>query len=265
MPSDNYNRFEITISSPDALADLRLHTDHTPPGDGVDYSNIGQLMALAVDSSRLDIQPYTSGEYADYTHRDCADASIQPIYGPVTPRDILPYSETAGGQQSRDSPSSTGSDSWLTPLHVAVKAGHNSVVCVMLKHIGDCNERDSEGRTPLAHAIMGKHQDITRSLLRHGAQIRDVDGQQTSALHLAAELRRESILEILLNYCGDADMLVDIYNNSGQTPLHVAIEAGFEEGVRLLLQRGANLPYMARNSVTTSTEIRTAGRDPENS
>lgn len=70
---------------------------------------------------------------------------------------------------------------------------------------------------------------------------------------MAVLQRRDSILRILLEH---KELDVDAYDESGWTPLHVATESGFEAGVILLLQYGANLNFKARRCEHTGKVIR---------
>ena len=147
------------------------------------------------------------------------------------------------------SPSGKIAVGWLSPLHIAAQKGHNRIARILLQHIIDCNEKDSDGLTPIMHAIIGGHEDVVRSLLSYGARLGDVDGlQRPSALHYAVLHRRETLLRVLLNHCVDERALIDSYDDFGRTPLHIAIDTDFETGVLLLLQFGANPQYKACKS-----------------
>lgn len=58
-----------------------------------------------------------------------------------------------------------------------------------------------------------------------------------SALHLAAYLGKASVIRLLLSTCPEA---VDLTNNDGETPLHIAASEGRFEAVVELLRAGAN-------------------------
>jgi hypothetical protein len=52
------------------------------------------------------------------------------------------------GTSMEDLPSlqeSAPGSKWQSPLHMAARKGHNRIVCVLLQHNIDCNEKDSEG------------------------------------------------------------------------------------------------------------------------
>jgi ankyrin repeat protein len=47
---------------------------------------------------------------------------------------------------------------WQRPLHIAAEKGYGDIVELLLEHNTDCNEKDSDSATPLAHAIRGGHE-----------------------------------------------------------------------------------------------------------
>ncbi|ROW04579.1 hypothetical protein VMCG_05053 [Cytospora schulzeri] len=143
-----------------------------------------------------------------------------------------------------------GTKGWLTPLHVAAQKGRDKIVRTLLQHNADCNAKDSDGLTPLAHATIGGHTEVVALLLEHGAQISEVDNQCRTALHWAVMRQREGVLEVLLENCGREHPAIDEYDRTGRAPVHIAIETNFEEGLRLLLQFGANVHLKVRKDTS---------------
>ncbi|CAG9990180.1 unnamed protein product, partial [Clonostachys byssicola] len=141
------------------------------------------------------------------------------------------------------------SSGWMSTLHMAAQKGHEGIMCVLLEHSTNINERDSDGRTALMHAVIHGHANIIMLLLERGARPGDLDNRRQSALYWAVVQRNAAILKILLEHCvQEKDMVeqIDSYDASFRTPLHTAVDLGFEEGVRLLLSFGANLHCRAR-------------------
>ncbi|KAJ5131903.1 ankyrin [Penicillium atrosanguineum] len=166
-------------------------------------------------------------------------------------------------------------ESFLSPdqkyigvLHIAAQKGHDRIVRILLRHNQprlDCNAPDSEGRTPLMHAVVAGHEAVVRALLAAGARCDPVDHLQRSVLHLAVLYRREPVLRMLLwEVCGEIELVVEdkegdgrrvgtrgmellgAYDVEGNTPLHLAVVEGFEAGVVMLLRSGSDLEAQAR-------------------
>lgn len=157
---------------------------------------------------------------------------------------------------------------YIGVLHIAAQKGHDRIVRILLRHNQprlDCNAPDSEGRTPLMHAVVAGHEAVVRALLAAGARCDPVDHLQRSVLHLAVLYRREPVLRMLLwEVCGEIELMVEdkegdgrrvetrgmellgAYDVEGNTPLHLAVVEGFEAGVVMLLRSGSDLEAQAR-------------------
>ncbi|KAL2130931.1 hypothetical protein VTI74DRAFT_5756 [Chaetomium olivicolor] len=137
-------------------------------------------------------------------------------------------------------------DGWVGTLHIAAQRGNHAMVRMLLQ-LGDvdCNERDSDGRTPLMCAVIEGHEDIAKLLLASGARPGEVDRDRRSALHYAVLYRREGALRMLLER-REPGLGVDDYDIAGWTPIHMAIDRNFTAGLQLLLQNGANSQSKAR-------------------
>ncbi|TGO12755.1 hypothetical protein BPAE_0808g00010 [Botrytis paeoniae] len=172
----------------------------------------------------------------------------------ITPSAIPLYD--GRDSKSLDSTSSnircTKDDAWLSTLHIAAQNGHDRIVRRLIQsNNANCDEKDSESRTPLMAAVIEGHEDVVSTLLSCGANINEVDGEGRSALHLAVLHRRERVIRVLLESCSDQSgrkLDINAYDGSGMTPLHVAVDRDFESGVDMLLQNGANLNFKARKA-----------------
>ncbi|RWA06957.1 hypothetical protein EKO27_g8149 [Xylaria grammica] len=159
----------------------------------------------------------------------------------ASPVRITNLADSTGPERGRAVETNKVRRNWVGPFHMAARKGQDNIVRTLLQHNADCNLRDGEGLTPLLHATIAGHGEIVRLLLSHGARIDLVDGQSRSALHWAAAERQEAVLRVLLENGGDRSLIIDKHDDSGMTPLHSAVDAGFEAGVELLLRFGASV------------------------
>lgn len=135
-------------------------------------------------------------------------------------------------------------------LHDAVRNKDIAAVEAILAGGAEIDETDYVLGTALHIAVLDGSEEITRSLIRHGA---DVDAaselQDNRPLHLAAEFGRVSTLGLLL----DSGATIEIGNDIQRTPLMIATIAGNVEAVRFLVDRGADIE--ARESRQDNTPL----------
>ncbi|KAL2837789.1 ankyrin repeat-containing domain protein [Aspergillus pseudoustus] len=148
---------------------------------------------------------------------------------------------------------------WLRAIHIAAQKGHERIMRVLLQRSGvDPNAPDSDGRTPLFHAVVEDHEDAVRLLLSHGARIGVLDCEGRSVLHWAVLYQRLEVLRTLLDHWSEHErdwFDIDAYDMVGWTPLHLAVERGFEPVVLLLLQQGADINAKAKRCPYTGGVI----------
>ncbi|RPB02411.1 ankyrin, partial [Choiromyces venosus 120613-1] len=158
-----------------------------------------------------------------------------------------------------------------TPLHEACENGHEDAVSLLLAAGADASIPDVHGDTPLH--VSAPHPKIAECLLDRGA---NVDAQSfywsETALHKAIDAAAEETVELLLSrgarvdLCGyydqtvlhlaavsgskrilelllgnGADRFLEERDMEGETPLHRAVRRGFQDMIRELLSRGANV------------------------
>lgn len=137
----------------------------------------------------------------------------------------------------------------ITPLHLAAEMGHIRAVRLLLSLGARVNAQFSSGQTPLMSACMGGHVDVVKELLKSGADV-TLKMEGHTALHIALKHSATSgipdVTEELLEHTGsELDVSGDTSPDTTQ-PLLLAVEAGLDSLVKLLLHRGAPL-----NSICT--------------
>jgi ankyrin repeat protein len=214
----------------------------------IDFSDVNYLNYPDGSRSALEPGPTTTASLG-------STLTVQPFLhdhiDELSPYGMQPnLVENAGLGENQGA--STG---WSSPLHIAAQKGHNQIVRVLLQHSTENNVNlpDSEGRTALICATIGGHKDAVALLLANGALLSCVDHSHRSAIHWAVVHRRDSLLKVLLSHPPGGKQtavraVIDGYDLNGQTPLHLAIDDDFEDGVRLLLEYGANMNLIARRS-----------------
>lgn len=271
--NNGYSVDNLNIMSLDAIDEfiLSTRTSGMPPEPFSDKSHYGQDLALTSPSAAHTSS--TGFSLNNFYNRDrespASNSNSTPIKlppsdpgpnarpGTVSPSDHDGLDSSAHDASSCSSPAAPEDKGWFGGLHIAARRGHDRIVRTLLQHNVNCNERDSDGSTPLIHAVIEDHEAVVACLLAHGARIGEGDNVGRSALHWAVLHRRESLLRLLLGHFSERERELEIntYDDFGWTPLHMAIERGFEEGVQLLLQYGANLHSRARKCPTTGNII----------
>lgn len=94
------------------------------------------------------------------------------------------------------------------------------------------------GVTPLDCAIASHNLNCIKFLLEYGASIKIKSEQNNSVFHFAATFNNIEAFKFFLNL---ENTSVDITNNEGTTPLHMAAELDNSEMVTWLLKHGASI------------------------
>lgn len=123
-----------------------------------------------------------------------------------------------------------------TPLMLAVKNGHRSVVKCLVEHGADVSKH-LFGSTPLVEAVVAGHADIVQYLIQQGADVNaQMFGTRETALMTAAFRDQKQIVEMLLDSGADVDA-----QGSRFTALSAAAYGKRKEVAELLIVRGANI------------------------
>lgn len=153
---------------------------------------------------------------------------------PIHREAMLGQTEAVSARLDADaSLANLGSRRGLTPLHHAVLGGHRQLVTLLLDRGANINVRTPADMEAIDFAIWGDRRrpidpDIVPLLISRGATY---DLTAASALGDFAGVRR--MLDVDPSRVSEA-------RPSGKRPLSAAVEAGHEDIVRLLLDRGVN-------------------------
>ncbi|XP_017009616.2 uncharacterized protein [Drosophila takahashii] len=132
-----------------------------------------------------------------------------------------------------------------TALHYAVTLGHADATARLLDLEADPNRQDRKGRTP-AHCGCSKGQFETLKLLKdRGANLWLRNAKGDLPLHEAAASGRRELLEWLLN---QRPKQVNTTSNDGRSLLHIAAANDYTDMCKLLLDYGADVNGVYRNS-----------------
>lgn len=138
-------------------------------------------------------------------------------------------------------PNASDDSNHSSPLHLAARVDHGSVVANLVGGGGLVDQANKEGRTPLHVAAAYGHLEMVRSLLAAGAAVSPLDNRGETPLHGAAFSEHMDCLEQLVAQGAD----VSAVDGLGNTPLHVAAGMNRTEAVASLITAGAEIE--ARN------------------
>ena len=142
-----------------------------------------------------------------------------------------------------------------TLLHSAASKGQVELVCEVLRSGGGPSMTVVAGTdgTPLHQAVRAGHEEIVSVLLEEGCPIDVKDSNGRSVLHWATECGQVDLIELFVK--GGLD--VNVVDNAGRTPLHFAASEGHVECVRVLLTLGGR-PSMTVVASTYGTPLHQA-------
>ncbi|MCF8168312.1 MAG: ankyrin repeat domain-containing protein, partial [Rhodoferax sp.] len=167
----------------------------------------------------------------------------------------------------------TGDNAGATPLHIVCATGSNDVLESLLRHGASASKQAASGVTPLHSAAIGGDRrtidllcnagaDVTAlnkdartplhncgitgnaksatALIQRGAQVDSVDAEGCTALMHAVMKNHVEVAKVLLEHGANPDIIVRTENTSIY-PLFIAALHGYDDLVRVLLDKGANV------------------------
>jgi len=129
------------------------------------------------------------------------------------------------------------------PLHNAVLLANSKLVtryCTVLLALGKSVDIwNKQGLTPLHIAVNKNQPSLVTELLKSGAEPGKKSGAGETCYHLAVRNNTVDCLALLLKF-SPSHAEVNIFNDKGQTPLHMAVLTGTQALVKTLVAYGVN-------------------------
>ncbi|XP_022800162.1 ankyrin repeat domain-containing protein 50-like [Stylophora pistillata] len=142
-------------------------------------------------------------------------------------------------------------------LHFAAQPGDTDVIDLIFTHLPDIESKTAEGYTPLMVAAFKGKLHAVKWFLEKGAKVTCVDRRRWNALHFAAEGGDTDVIDLILTHLPD----IESKTAKGATPLIIAVCSGKLQGVKYLLERGAN--PLTKDDNGRDSLYHASSRDPD--
>ena len=125
----------------------------------------------------------------------------------------------------------------ITPLHMACSRGNFPAVEEIVNHDASCiSVPDNHGDTPLHEACLQGSVKIVKLLIEKGADLSAYNNDYEIPLHVACKEGHVDIVkELLKPGHGDVKSMIAARDNEGNSCMHLAVESGVFETVKVLL------------------------------
>ncbi|RFU23777.1 hypothetical protein B7463_g12561, partial [Scytalidium lignicola] len=168
--------------------------------------------------------------------RDCLETALEPQLRIITETNPATL-RTVGAlvDISRRSGQTLSNPVLLPSIHWAIKAGNLLLLEQLLEGGADKSVLDKETRlSPLGHAVKNGNIEAVKLLLLHGCLVNQFEESGDTVLHIAALGKHSDLLKLLLENGGDPN----IPNSQNQNIMAIASKKGDEITVKELLQLG---------------------------
>ncbi|KAK1938253.1 Ankyrin-2 [Phytophthora citrophthora] len=127
----------------------------------------------------------------------------------------------------------------LTPLHIACKMGNEQAAALLIYYGAKLDARSlRDDATPLILTCRAESESVAKLLIESEADLSACDSSGSTALHVAVYAGNEGLVMLLLR--GSDHALLSRKNNEGETAMHIAAKFGYFGIVRGLLAYGAS-------------------------
>ncbi|KAF2901038.1 hypothetical protein ILUMI_05150 [Ignelater luminosus] len=233
---------------------LRNCRDHILGYTPIDYAicsscfHIANMLCLKIKNPRIFISTEHSKVSLFYKHTDCVPYFS--LERAIVLRKSIDFRLCIN--EDRDSPGcvhnletqniNTTNKFGLTPLHIAVKTRKKEMVEMLIHNDANINARDSSGKTPLHWSVIEGSLDILKLLIAKETDLNIVDIHKRTALHYAIIVRPQQQIEIVSELLLKA--IFDIRDENGRTPFIWAAYLGYDECVKLFLEKHIDVKQM---------------------
>ena len=151
-----------------------------------------------------------------------------------------------------------------TALYLACEKGYEDIVNLLLKRKANatiCDSETDKKYSPLTIAARNGHLTIVKTLLKAGIGIESRDGENRTALYAAAANNKLEVVEYLCLSKAE----INSYGRNGWTPLTVATVEGHNEIIKALLKYDADLEKVKKDEKGDFTAVfqASAGNHPD--
>ncbi|XP_074843185.1 transient receptor potential cation channel subfamily A member 1 isoform X2 [Carettochelys insculpta] len=145
--------------------------------------------------------------------------------------------------------------SMMAPLHLAVQSLHNEIVKVLVQHSStDVNLEGETGNTPIIVACYKENPEALALLLENGGKLCKTNKTGCMAVHAAAFSGAKACLEIILKKGEELghspESHINFTNNGKCSPLHLAVQSGDLEMIKMCIEFGAQIDLKQNEKCT---------------
>ncbi|NXY05159.1 TRPA1 protein, partial [Pteruthius melanotis] len=143
----------------------------------------------------------------------------------------------------------------MAPLHMAVQSLHNEIVKILVQHSStDVNLEGEAGNTPIMVACYKDNPEALTLLIENGGKICKPNKTGCMPIHAAAFSGAKTCLEILLKKGEElghsAKTHINFTNNGKCSPLHLAVQSGDLEMIKMCIEFGAQIDLKQNEKCT---------------
>lgn len=142
---------------------------------------------------------------------------------------------------------SQGANAGATPLHIACATGANGCLESLLRHGASSTKQLPSGSTPMHASAIGGDQKTIELLCDAGGNVNALDNEKSAPLHNAGFTGNAKVAAALIRLGAE----VNLADRDGCTPLMQAAIKNHTDVAKVLLDNGANPNVIARNDGTS--------------